>query len=61
MKSQSTAPAFSVLSTGLLLIAVASALISVVRGNEFTWTATDWIGGICSVALVLSLINDARK
>lgn len=49
------------LSTALLLIAVASALISAVRDNEFTWTATDWIGGICSVALVLSLINDARK
>lgn len=49
------------LSTCLLLVAVASALISIVRGNEFIWSATDWIGGICAVALVASLIHDARK
>ena len=49
------------LSTCLLLIAASSALISMVRGNESIWSATDWIGGICSIALVVSLVNDARK
>ena len=61
MKSKSTMLALSTASTGLLLIAVISALVSIVKGNEFIWSTMDWIGGICSVALVASLVNDARK
>lgn len=57
----SNQPAFSTLSICFLLIAVASALVSIVRGYEAVWSIAEWIGGISAIALVASLINDARK
>jgi hypothetical protein len=61
MKSQSTEPAFSTLSICFLLIAVASALVSVVKEYESIWLIADGVCGISVVALVASLINDWRK
>lgn len=61
MKTQSTEPAFSMLSICFLLIAVASALVSIVTGYESIRPVAEWICGISSLALVASLVNDARK
>ena len=61
MKSQSAEPAFSTLSTCLLLIAVASALVSIVRDYQSIWPVAEWICGISVVSLVASLVYDARK
>lgn len=61
MKTQSAEPAFSMLSIVLLLIAIAAALVSIVRGYESIWPVAEWVGGISALALVASLINDARK
>lgn len=61
MKSQSTEPAFSTLSIFFLLIAVASALVSIVKDYESIWPIADWICGISVLALVASLIYDARR
>lgn len=60
-RSQPDQPAFSTLSTWLLLMAVASALASLVRGYESIQSVAEWVCGISVVALVASLINDARK
>jgi hypothetical protein len=61
MKTQSTEPAFSTLSMVLLLIAVACALVSIVRGYASIWPIAEWVGGISALALIASLVNDARK
>lgn len=61
MKTQSTEPAFSVLSIVLLLIAIACALVSIVRGYASMWPMAEWVGGISALALIASLVNDARK
>ena len=61
MKTHSSEPAFSNLSVCFLLIAVASGLVSIVRGYESIWPIAEWICGIGALALVASLINDARK
>lgn len=61
MKSQSTEPAFSTLSIFFLLTAVASALVSIVKDYESIWPIADWICGISVLALVASLIYDARR
>ena len=61
MRSQSIEPAFSTLSIFFLLIAVASALVSIVREYEAIWSIAEWVCGISVVALVASLINDSRK
>jgi len=61
VKSQSTEPAFSTLSTCLLLIAVASALVSIVKDYQSIWPVAEWICGISVVSLVASLVYDARK
>lgn len=61
MKSQLTDPAFSTRSIFLLLIAMACALISIVKGYEAIWSVVEWIGGISALALVASLVSDARK
>lgn len=61
MKTSSAPPAFSPLSIGLLVAAAVSALFSLVR-NEFPvlWTGAAWICGISVLALLGSLIRDAR-
>lgn len=61
MKPQSTESAFSMLSICFLLIAVASALVSIVRGYESIRSIAEWVCGISVLALVASLVNDARK
>ena len=61
MKGQPTEPAFSILSTCLLLIAVVSALVSIVKDYQPIWPVAEWICGISVLALVASLIYDARK
>lgn len=61
MKTESTEPAFSVLSIFFLLVAIACALVSIVRGYESIWPVAEWVGGISALALVASLVNDARK
>jgi hypothetical protein len=61
MKSHSSEPAFSNLSICFLLIAVASALVSIVSGYESVWPVAEWICGISVLALLASLINDTRK
>lgn len=61
MKERSSEPAFSTLSICLLLMAVASALVSIVKDYESIWPIADWICGISVVALIASLIYDARK
>jgi hypothetical protein len=61
MKTDTTEPAFSTLSICFLLIAVASALASMVTGYESIRPVADCVGGISALALVASLINDARK
>lgn len=61
MKTRSAEPAFSTLSIVLLLIAIAAALVSIVRGYESAWPVAEWIGGVSALALVASLVNDARK
>lgn len=61
MRPQSTEPAFSTLSIWFLLIALASALVSIVSGYESIRSVSEWICGISALALVASLINDARK
>lgn len=45
----------------LLLVAIASALISIVREYEAVWPVADWICGISVVALIASLVRDARR
>jgi hypothetical protein len=62
MKLPSAPPAFSPLSIGLLVVAVASALLSLVR-DEFPvlWTGAAWICGISVLALLGSLIHDMRR
>ena len=60
-RSQPDQPAFSTLSVWLLLIAVASALVSIVRGYEPIQTIAEWVCGISVIALVASLVYDARK
>lgn len=62
MKPSSAPPAFSSLSIGLLVVAAASALLSLVR-DEFPvlWTGAAWICGISVLALLGSLIHDVRK
>lgn len=52
---------FSTLSTCLLTVAVASAMASIVRIYEPLWPIVDWICGVSAVALVASLVRDARK
>ena len=65
MKNRAARGAFSTLSTSLLLAAVAGAvartLASVLWDHESIWRVANWICGISVVALVASLINDARK
>ena len=61
MKTQSTEPAFSALSIFFLLIAMACAWISIVRGYESIWPMVEWIGGVSALALIASLVRDARK
>lgn len=61
MKTHSSEPAFSNLSVCFLLIAVASGLASFVRGYESIWSIAEWICGISVLALVASLITDARR
>lgn len=61
MKTQSSEPAFSMLSICFLLIAVASGLAGMVTGYESIRPMADWICGISALALIVSLINDARK
>lgn len=65
MKSPATKRAFSTLSIGLLLMAVAgavvSALASIVWDYEPIWRIASWICGIGVVALMASLVNDAHK
>jgi hypothetical protein len=61
MRIQSNDPAFSTRSVCFLLIAAASALVSIVREYEVFWTVAEWICGVSVLALVVSLIDDARK
>lgn len=61
MRPQSTQPAFSTLSILFVLVATASALVSIVRGYEAIREVAEWICGISVLALGASLINDARK
>ena len=60
-RSQPNEPAFSTRSTCFLLIAVASALVSMVRDYESVWQIAEWICGISVLALVASLVYDARE
>lgn len=65
MKNHAAGRAFSTLSASLLLIAVAGAVVgtlaSVAWDDEFIRRVAYWICGISVVALVASLIHDARK
>jgi hypothetical protein len=65
MKDHVAKRAFSMLSIGLLLVAVASvlvsALISIVGDHELIWRTANWTCGISVAVLVASLIHDARK
>ena len=61
MKTRSTRPAFSMLSTSLLLIAMGGALLGLMWGYPSIRIAADWVCGISVVALLASLVNDARK
>lgn len=65
MKNHVAKRAFSTLSVSLLLVAavgaLASALLSMVGDHELVWRTANWICGISVVALVGSLIRDARK
>lgn len=61
MKSPSAKRAFSTWSACLLFVAVVSALVSVIRAYEPFWLVAQWVCGISVVALVVSLIVDARK
>lgn len=61
MRPESLEPAFSTRSIVLLLIAVGCALVSIVRGYEAVWTVAEWVGGISALALIASLVSDARK
>lgn len=62
MKTSSAPPAFSPLSIGLLVVAATCALFSLVR-HEFPvlWMGAEWICGISVLALLGSLIHDARR
>jgi hypothetical protein len=61
MKKALSESSFSTLSTCLLVVAVASAMASIVRVYEPLWPVVDWICGVSAVALLVSLIHDARK
>jgi hypothetical protein len=65
MKNHVVKRALSTSSISLLLVAVVSALVStllsIVGGHELIWLTANWICGISVVALVASLISDARK
>jgi len=61
MKTQMTEPAFSARSIFFLLVAVTSALVSIVRDYDFIWAVSEWVCGVSVIALVASLIIDARK
>ncbi|HTV84633.1 MAG TPA: hypothetical protein VME63_04470 [Dyella sp.] len=61
MRTQSNDPAFSTRSIFFLLMAAASALVSIVREYQMVWTVAEWICGISVLALIASLIADARK
>jgi hypothetical protein len=61
MKSHAAKRAFSTSSVSLLLVAAVSALVSMVGDHELIWRTANWICGISVVALVASLIHDARK
>ena len=61
MRTQLTEPAFSTRSIFFLLLAVASGLVSIIRDYGFIWAVAEWVCGVSMLALVASLILDARK
>ena len=61
MKPRLSTSAFSTRSIFLLLIAVACALISIVRDYTWMWPVAEWIGGISALALIASFASDVRK
>lgn len=60
-KPRAARPAISTLSACLLLIAMAGALLGLVRTHPQVRSIADWTCGIAVIALAASLVHDARK